>query len=262
MSARAMWKGVIRFEDVAVPVKFYAGIQDRSVHFRMLHDQDMVPVRQKMVNAATGDEVDRADFRKGVEVERDRFVMLTEAELEALEPEASRDIEIRRFVELGKIGHQWYDRAYYLGPDDGAADDYWAMVAALEAEGCEGVARWVMRNKRYVGALRVERGALMLITLRFADEVVDASELAPPSGRALDEKERGMAEQLIGALADEFRPDDYHDTWRERVLELVHAKAEGGSVQVTATQEPPRPRGSLAGMLEASLEAVRGNGRG
>jgi DNA end-binding protein Ku len=250
-----MWKGVIRFEDVELPVKLYAGIQEQTVRFRMLHDQDMVPVRQKMVNADTGDEVDRSLSRKGVEVEPGRFVLLSEEDMEALEPEASRTIEIERFVAPGRIGHQWYDRAYYLGPDGNEAD-YWAMVEALEKDNKEGVARWVMRKKQYVGSLRASNDALMLVTLRFADEVIEPSQLDAPSGRKLDEREQKMAEQLIGALADEFDPGDYQDTYRQRVMELVRAKAEGGEVELKELQEEPRKQASLAGMLEASLKAT------
>ncbi|MBW3539361.1 MAG: Ku protein, partial [Planctomycetes bacterium] len=189
MAARAIWKGVITFDDVRLPVKLYSAVQDRNIHFHLLHDQDMVRVRQRMVNPETDETVSPTDAQRGYEVERGVFVVLHKDELEKLVPEDSRDIEITRFVDPSEINHQWYVRPYYLGPDGDDDADYFALAQALSRQQKEGVARWVMRKKAYVGALRAEGDYLMLIALRHAGEIISASELEPPAGRKLDAKE-------------------------------------------------------------------------
>jgi DNA end-binding protein Ku len=253
--ARAIWKGVIRFGDVAAPVKLYSAVQDRGVSFRMLDEETLHPVKQRMVNPVTGDVVPYDRIRRGYEVEEGVFVILDDEELDAVQPEKSRDIEVTRFLDPAVINHQWYDRPYHLGPDEDA-EAYWALAAALDEAGVEGVARWAMRNKEYVGALRVEDGHLVLITLRRADEVIDASALEPPRGRAPEPQELKMAEQLVAALEDDFDPTAYRDEYRDRVLELVEAKAEGQTIEFRQP-EKRRAAGDLAASLEASLEAVK-----
>lgn len=249
--ARAIWKGVIRFEDAEVPVKLYSAVEDRSIHFRLLNERTKTPVKQRMVHPDTGKEVPREDVRRGFQTEDGRIVVLEEEELAALEPEAGRDIEVTRFVPPDKLNHQWYDRPYYLGPD-GAAHAYVALARALEKERREGVARWTMRNKNYRGALRAEDGHLLLITLRSSDEVVDASALPRPEGRKLDARELKMARQLISALEDAWDRDAFKDEYRERVLELVHARAEGRTVKF----RKPKPRAEEKSLEEALRKSV------
>jgi DNA end-binding protein Ku len=253
MAARAIWKGIIRCDDFRLPVRLYSAVQDRSVHFRLLHDQDQVRVRQRLVNSVTGESVEYKQARRGSEVERGIFVMLNEDELSSLEPEASRDIDVICFLDPDAINHQWYERPYYLGPD-GENDSYFALVGALQQEEKEGVARWVMRRKEYVGALRAEGDYLALITLRHADEVIPASALEAPTGRDFQPREASMAEQLLQALDDTFRPGDYHDEHRQRVLDLIAAKQRGETIEFEEPEER-RETDALADALKASLKA-------
>jgi len=253
--ARAIWKGVIRFEDEEVPVKLYAAVEDRSVHFRLLNERTKNPVKQRMVHPETGAEVPYDEVRRGYQTEDGRIVLLDEEELAALEPEAARGIQITRFVPPEKINHQWYDRPYYLGPD-GAEGAYTALARALERQGREGVARWTMRKKEYRGALRAEDGHLLLITLRSADEVVAAAELPRPEGRKLDARELKMARQLISALEDAWEPAAWQDEYRERVMELVEAKASGKTVKFRKPKAR-REEKSLEEALKKSVAAAR-----
>lgn len=156
----------------------------------------------------------------------------------------------------GAIDHAWYDRPYYLGPDGDSAA-WAALAAALETSGRVGVARWVMRKREYVGALRVEDGYPVLVTLRRPGEVVSPAELEAPGGRDLDARELAMAEQLVGALAEPFDPEDYADSYRRRVLELVEAKAEGKLLRLPKPAERTPTEDDLAGALEASLASIR-----
>lgn len=255
MAARAIWKGVIRFADVEVPVKLYSAVQDRGVHFRLLHAKDLQPVKQQMVDPDSGDVIESGDVRRAFQTEAGDLVMLDDEELQGLEPEPSRDITITRFLDPAVISHQWYDRPYYLGPD-GDDDAYFTLVEALRRQDREGVARWVMRKKEYVGALRVEGDHLMLMTLRHAGEVVPASALEAPGGRALDKREVNMAVQLVSALEDELDLTEFRDEFRDRVQELVEAKAEG---KVIRFPEAPKREAetSLEDMLAKSVKAAK-----
>ncbi len=255
MAARAIWKGRIRFGEVDVPVKLYSAVRDRTVRFRLLDAERNEPVRQKMVEPQSGKVVDGDEVRRAFETDGGDLVILDEEELAALEPDPSRDIEITRFVPPEEITHQWYDRPYYLGPDE-SGEAYFALVEALGKQDREGVARWVMRKKEYVGALRTEGTYLMLITLRRAGEVIPASALTPPSGRDLDEREIGMARQLISAMEDELDIAAFRDEYRERVLELVEAKAAGKVVRFPKAEEKVTDE-PLADALERSLSATR-----
>lgn len=256
--ARAIWKAHIRFGAVDVPVKMYSAVQDRAVHFRLLDAKRHEPVKQHMVDPDTGKVVESADIRRAYQTDEGDLVILDAEELEELNPKPSRDIEITRFVPPSQITHQWYDRPYYLGPDE---DDerYFALTAALRKRDVEGVARWTMRGKQYVGALLAEGDYLMLITLRRAGEVIPASALPAPTGRALDKRELAMARQLIAAMEDPFDIAAYHDEYRERVVELMEAKAAGKVVKFPRAQVR-KTDVDLADVLQASLAAT-GNGK-
>jgi DNA end-binding protein Ku len=238
-----------------VPVKLYSAVEDRSVHFRLLHRKDLAPVRQALVNPQTDRVVPFEETGRAYVTEAGDRVLLDQAELEALEPHPSRDIEILGFLPHQAIDHRWYDRPYYLGPD-GESADYFALADALEATAVEGLARWVMRNKAYVGALRLYQGYPMLMSLHHAEEVIPVDALEPPQGPPLDPRELDLARQLIGMLEAEFQPQDYQDEYRDRVLEMLAAKARGERVKARA----PRPRagsGDVSGALEASLRQAR-----
>lgn len=252
MAARAMWKAVLRLGDIQVPVKLYSALQDRDVHFRMLHAADHAPVKQHMVNPETDEVVPYESVGRGYVTPEGDLVMLNKEELDSLEPKPSRDINVIHFLPRELIDHRWYRRPYYLGPD-GSTAKYAALVRALDESGREGLAQWVMRNKAYVGALRLHQGYPMLMALRHADEVIAIDSVETPSGADLDERELSMAQQLINMLAADFEPEQYHDEYRERVLQLIQTKASGGRVTpIRPVQKAPSE--DLRKALEASLQ--------
>lgn len=255
MAARAIWKGVIRFGEAKVPVKLYSALEDKNVHFRLLHEKDHVPVKQAMVNQKTGDVVPMEEVRRGYPTEDEQFVILNGEELDALEPEASRDIEVTQFFAQSVIDHRWYDRPYYLGPDD-SSKFYSALISALKSSKKEGLAHWVMRKKSYFGALRLHGDYPVLITLRHAEEVIAASELEAPKGRATDKKELAMAEQLVGMLEDTFDPTRYRNEYRGRLLELIDLKAKGRVVSFKKAR-PKKQSSDLSKALQASLKQAK-----
>ncbi len=255
MAARAIWKGVIRFGSTEVNVKLYSAVQDRTVHFRLLRGGASEPVEQRMVNPVTDEPVPHAETRKGFAIEGGSYVMLSEEELESVRPKPSRDITVSRFVKPSAVNSAFFLRPYYLGPDGDAAG-YFALQRALAEEGSEGIAHWVMRNTEYTGVLRAEGEYLTLITLRHVEEVIAASELPKPAGRAPSDKEMAMAEQLIATFDDEFDPAQYKDEYRERVLKFIEAKAQGKRIKLKKPVEKSTER-SLTDALAASLKQSR-----
>ncbi len=258
MAARAIWKARIGMGSTELPVKLYSAARDRAIHFRLLDEKHQEPVRQKMVDPKTGKVVEKAEIRRALEMDDGTLVILTDEELEKLEPEESREIEITRFVKTGSVSPEWYDRPYWLGPDGDEAA-YFSLVEALRERDREGIARWVMRGKEYVGVLRVHGDYLTLITIHYAGEVVTAGSLDPPGGRDLAAKEVAMAKQIIEAMVDEFDLASFRDEYRDRVMELIDAKAEGKVIRFPKASRRPAEK-PLADVLAKSLEAVK-NGR-
>lgn len=258
MAARAIWKGLLKVGSEKVPVKLYSAVQDQTVHFHILDAGKLQPVKQRMVEPESDQETPYEEIQKGLETEPGVFVVFQREELEKLEPEASRDIEITRFVEPSRVNNQWYERPYYLGPDDDD-ESYFALAKALGSSEREGIARWVMRKKRYIGALRAKDGYLFLVTLRHADEVLSAKELPAPGGRALDPKEINMAQQLVAALEGDFEPKEFHDQYRERVMQFIEAKAKGHSPKLKNIAEK-KAAPSLMDALAASLKKAKRSG--
>jgi len=257
MAARAIWKGNLKFGDESLPVKLFSAVEDRSIRFHLLEEKTKARITQKLIDPDTSEEVPKEKTRKGYEIERGVYVLLSPEDLEQAQPPKSTDIDITRFLAPSAIGPEWYERPYYLGPDDRDNAAYFALAKALEEENRVGIAQWVMRRKRYVGALRPQGGYLMLITLRFAEEVISADELPKPAGRVLDAKELKLAEQLVLALEGEFQPQEFRDDYRDRVSKLIESKARGTQVKLPPVRQKEM-MDSVAESLAASLKAVKG----
>lgn len=255
MAARAIWKGELKLGASKIPVKLYSGVSDRTVHFHILDDKHLMRVNQHMVSPDSGDEVATEEIQKGYEIEPGRFILITDEDLEKLQPKPSRDIEITEFVPPEAVSQQWYERPYYLAPD-GDVKAYFALVEALRNRNREGIAHWVMRNKAYVGALRAEGDYLVLVTLRNAEEVISARDLPKPAGRAPTQKELAMAKQLVALLEGEFNAKDYKDEYRERVMEFIEKKAKGKAPRLHAVKSK-RKTSSLDSVLQKSLQSLR-----
>ena len=255
MAARAIWKGELKINSTKLPVKLYSAVQDQTVRFHILDAKSKTRVKQHMIETESDQEVSQEEIQKAFEVEPGTFVILDAKELESLEPEPSREIEIEHFVPAAAIPPEFYDRPYYLGPDGDQAA-YFALAEALGRQEKEGVAHWVMRKQPYAGALRAEGDYLMLVTLRNAEEVISAKDLPKPAGRAPTQKELNMAKQLIGMLEDEFNPSDYKDEYRERVMEFIEKKAKGKAPRLHAVKAK-RNTSSLDSVLEKSLQRLR-----
>jgi DNA end-binding protein Ku len=253
MSARAMYRAVLRVGRESVAVKLYSAVQDERVHFHLLHVEDLVRVEQRMAHPATGETVPSEEIVRGIEVEPGLFVRVDDEELAALEPEPSRDVLLSHWVPADALDHRWYERPYLLGPERGQGPRYAALAAALADSGRIGVAHWTMRKRQYDGALRLEGEHLALVTLRPAEEVLPLEELPAPEGRPLAERERALAGQLVAALAGDFDPEELRDEYRARVLDLVEKKRRGKKVHLKRFRPEIARDDALVAALERSI---------
>jgi DNA end-binding protein Ku len=259
---RAIWSGSISFGLLNVPVKLYSATSKQNVRFKELREGDGSRVRHKRVAEEDGKEVPYEKIVKGYEISPEQYVVLTRDELEELDPKRTRAIEIQDFVDLDEIDPIYFDTPYYLGPDAGAEKAYKLLVKAMEDERKVAIARFVLRNKEHLAAIRPMDGVLTMATMRFADEVVQPGQLDDVLGAdevELDEREVEMAKKLIDSLASDFDPNKYRDEYREELLGLIERKAKGEDVVVAQSEEPtPTKAPDLMAALEESLAAVRG----
>ena len=260
MSARAIWKGKLVVGKHEVPVKMYSAVEDRSMHFHLLDRKNHAHVEQKIVRKDTGKEVQPQDRRKAFPLDAGEAVILQPDELASLEPPPSRDIHLCRFVPAGLLTDQWFDRPYWLGPDEDDEDRYFALARAVADKKVDGVARWVMRKKRYLGALRAEGDYLQVITLRRSEQVLALPAVQPASSRAPSEAELKLAAQLVDSISGDFEPAEWHNEYRERLGALIAAKLHGH--KVTPLRQPERPASpNLEDALRASLAGAGGRKR-
>ncbi len=260
--ARAIWSGSISFGLLNVPVKLYSAVSKQTVRFRELREGDASRVRHKRVSEKDGKEVPYEKIVKGYEFAPEQYVVLSRDELSELDPKKTRAIEILDFVDLDEIDPIYFEHPYYLGPDKGAEKAYALLVEAMNQERKVAIARFVLRNKEHLAAIRPMGDVLTMATMRFADEVVDPANLDDIFGekpKKAAKRELDMARQLISSLATDFDASKYRDEYREELMNLLEQKASGKEI-VSAPSEEPKPTKApdLMAALEESLAAVRG----
>jgi DNA end-binding protein Ku len=239
-------------------VRLFRAQAPQDVRFHQLHAKDNVRIQQKRVCPIDGEEVPYDDIVKGYEIAPEQYVVITPDDLAALDPKVTHTIDIEDFVDLDEIDPLYFDHGYYIVPADRAEKAYGLLVRAMEDTRKVGIARFVMRTKEYLCAVRPRNGALVLATMLFADEVVGTEELEIPEIEEPSQKELTMARQLIESLSTEFEPERYHDDYREKVLEMIEQKAKGNEIVTQPEAEEPAPVVDLMAALEASLAKARG----
>jgi len=262
--ARSIWSGAISFGLVNVPIKLYSAVSKKTVRFHQLNGTTGNRIQQKRVDPETGDEVNYEDIVKGYELTRDRYVIITPEELETLDPEKTRSIDIEDFVDESEIDPIFYDHPYYLAPAAGGAKPYRLLHEAMTESRKVAIAKVVIRQKENLVAIRpMEGGVLGMSTMIFADEVVPPDRIDDlPDDVETSKQEVDMAQMLIDSLAADFEPDKYQDTYREEVIALIERKAEGKEIAVQpAAEEEAAPVPDLMAALKASLDAVQQDGK-
>lgn len=259
--ARPIWSGSVSFGLVNIPVKLFSAVRRKTVRFNQIEAATGARIKQKRVSAKTGEEVAYDDIVKGFELPSGEYVTITPEELDSLDPEAVKTIDLEEFVDLVDIDPVFYDSAYYLAPSPDTQKPYKLLVAAMEEAGKVGIARFVMRTKQYLAAIRPVDGRLMLSTMVYADEIVEPSEVELFDGLddiELNDKELEMARQLISSLESDFVPDKHTDTYRQAVEELIDRKAAGEeTVTVAAVEEEVGSVVDLMAALEASVAEAK-----
>ncbi len=257
---RAIWTGAISFGLVNVPVKLYSATSPKTVRFHQLSSKTGTRIKQKRVDPSTGDEVAFEDIVKGYELSPDRYVLVDPDELDALDPKATKTIDIEEFVDLAEIDPIYYDHSYYLAPATGGAKAYRLLLEAMREAGKVAIGRVVIRSKQQLCALRPIGDAMGLSTMLFGDEVLSTDRLDELDGLADAEatkRELTMAQQLIASLSADFDPTKFKDEYRERVIDLIERKAAGEEIAVAPEAQDDTPAPDLMAALEASLAEVR-----
>jgi DNA end-binding protein Ku len=248
--ARSLWSGTISFGLVSVPVRMVSATESKELRFHFLAKQDLQPIGYDKVRRDTGEHVDSEDIVRGFEVEKGRYVPLEDEDLDRLDIELTKTIDICDFVDLEEIDPIYFRKAYYLLPQDGAEKPYRLLVRALEETGKVAVAKIVIRNKQHLAALRPWNGMLVLETMYYADEVREPERV--DGKEQLRKPEVEMAKSLVENLSAEFDPSKYDDTYRKELLELLRAKAKGAPLP-----EPAEEReGEVVDLMAALRESV------
>ncbi|HEY2767417.1 MAG TPA: Ku protein [Solirubrobacteraceae bacterium] len=257
---RSMWKGTLNFGLVSVPVKLYSAAVHKNVTFHQLHARDHARIVQRRFCSAEGEEVDYGEVVKGYELAPGRYVVVEPEELAALEPVFTRTIDVEDFVQLEEIDAVYFDRPYFLVPNKGGARSYRLLLEAMRETGKVAIGRIVLRSREQLVAIRPREDALMMVTMNFGDEIQQTSSFTELEEADIEvsERELEMARRLVESVTRPFDVGNYHDTYREALLDLIDRKANGEQVVLEPPVGDERLQApDLMSALEASLEEVR-----
>jgi DNA end-binding protein Ku len=254
--ARSIWSGAITFGLVSIPVKLYPATQDKDVSFHLLHQPDHSRIRFKRFCAAEDEEVPQDELIKAYEVSKEQYVEITDEDLDQLPLPAKHTIELSAFVKSADIDPIYYEKSYYLEPEETGVKPYALLMKVLEQKNVIGIASVAIRNKESLCALRPLESSLVLETLHYPDEIRER-EVSLPNVPVSD-RELSVAGSLVDALEESFDPSKYHDHYREALLELIASKTEGREVVMPEAAAEGAPVTDLMAALRASIEAARG----
>ncbi|MGZ4165481.1 MAG: non-homologous end joining protein Ku [Solirubrobacteraceae bacterium] len=250
---RSIWNGTVTFGLMRVPIKVHSATEDKGIHFHEVHAKDGARIKHKRICSKEHKEVPYEQIASGYALRGGKYVLLDKEDIDAAAGRQSREIALEEFVAAGEIDPVFYDHGYWLGAGAEGEDAYRLMHDALQRTGRIGLGRWVFHNREYLAAVRAHNDVLALHTMRFADELVSADDLDLPSpSRKPAPREVEMARTLVDSLSDTFDAGRFHDSYRNRVLELIEAKARGEEPELPGTPEPAGEL-DLAAALEASL---------
>src|SRR3954466_1907156 len=262
--ARALWSGSLSFGLVNVPVQIVSAVRDVDLHFRQLHEKDNAPVATRRFCSEEDKEVPWEAITRSYELDGGKTVIVTDEDLEAVEPRKTRTIDIEQFVDLAQVDPIYFDHPYWLvpaGDDEGAARAYRLLLGVMEKTDRAALGRFVMRAKEHLAIVRARDGALTLTTMRFADEVRPVKDVPSASGKSTkpEKKELDAAVSLIEALGGDWDPDEYDDQYRKRLQKVVNQKRKGKTIEIDEGENGDAPEAvtDLMAALEQSLAAAK-----
>src|SRR5215213_1929742 len=256
MPPRSMWKGAISFGLVTIPVSVFPATEEKSLKFNQLHDEDMGRIRYKRVCEVDGEEVSFEHIVKGYEIEKDRYVVLTDEDFDAVPVESSRAIDIVQFVDFDEIDPVMFKKSYYLVPEETGAKAYSLLREAMKEDDRVGIAKVSFRDKEHIAALRFKDDAFVLETMFWPDEIREADFGGVDVHQDVRDQELTMARQLIDSLTSEWNPDEFADAYREALVQIVEAKLNGEEIEVVEA-EPAAKVVDLMEALKASVAAAK-----
>jgi len=267
--ARPIWTGTLSFGLLNVPVSLMSGERKVDLHFRMLDSRDRTPIRYERVNAETGEEVPWKDIVKAFEYDKGSYVVVEEEDIKSAAPESHEAVEVETFVDAGAIPPQYFEKPYILVPAKKAEKGYVLLRETLKATGQVGIARVVIRTREYLSAVMPQDDALLLMLLRYPQELVDPADYRLPEGKPSDwriaAKELDMARQLIGSMSGKWAPEDYHDEFRARLEAVIRKKMKSkGALAKAEESEAEAPEGTATNVVDfmALLQkSIAGNKR-
>ncbi|MDN9010336.1 Ku protein [Brevibacillus laterosporus] len=249
-----VWKGSISFGLVNIPVRMFTATEDRDIRFRQLHKECHTPIRYSKVCPTCDREVASDEIIKGYEYEKGNFVMIQDEDLDKIAPETKRAIEIVDFVQLSEIDPIYFDKCYYLSPQETGEKAYSLLRVALQQTGKIAIARITLRNKESLAVLRIYQNGMVLETIFYPDEVRSLAQVPalPQADAPLVESELAMAIQLVESMSRPFQPEQYQDTYRQHLQELITKKLEGKEVATA----PSAPRANVIDLMQALKESL------
>ena len=251
---RPLWKGAISFGLISIPVRLYSAVENKSLKFHLLHEEDGGRIKYKRECAKCGKEVTWDDIIKGFEYSKDHYVTFTEEEMEGLDVDSIRAIDVVSFVPLEDIDPIYFDKTYYVVPEVSGLKAYKLLAEALEAEGQVGVAKVALRDKEHLSTIRLKNDVFVLETMHWPDEIREPEFEELSKKVDVRDQEVKMARQLIQQLSDEFKPGEFEDEYRVRLQELAERKVEGQ--EVTVAQEPEAEPAPVVDIMEALKASV------
>ena len=257
MPAHAIWSGAINFGLVTIPVKLFTAVRTNDLRFNFLHKKDEGRIYNERHCTVCGEKVEYADLVRGYEYEKGRYVTVTDDDLKAVRPEATQSVQIVEFVELDQINPMYFDTPYYLEPEKKGRHAYALLRDALIDSKKVAIARVVIRSREHIAAVKPNGEALVLELMHFEDELVDQSGFDFPAlSEKVAEGERKIAKMLIDTMsAEEFKPDEFHDKYKEDVLAMIEARANGEEIEAPEIRKPQATNVvNLMDVLQRSLE--------
>jgi DNA end-binding protein Ku len=240
-----------------MPVRLFSGARSSGISFNMLHRPDKSRLKQQYVCQADGQVVDRSEIVKGYEYRKDEYIVIEPDEIKKIEPQTAKTMEILEFVKASDVDPVYFESSYYMMPEEAGRRPYALLTKALEESEYVAIAKITMHNREYTVFLRPHEGGLMLHTMYYAEEVRKVEGFGAPDVE-LKEAEVKVAHQLIEALADEWDPEKYQDTFQENLKKLIEAKLEGGEVAAVEKPKKLAPVVDLMAALKQSLAQMEG----
>lgn len=255
--AASVWSGYLTFGLISMPVRLFSGARSLGISFNMLHRTDHSRLKQQYICQEEGTPVDRSDIVKGYEYRKGEYVVIEPEEIKKIEPKTAKTMEILEFVKASDVDPVYFESSYYMLPEEAGRRPYALLTKALEESDYFAIAKLTMHNREYTVILRPHAGGLMLHTMYYADEVREVEGFGAPDVE-LKEAEVKVAHQLIEALAAEWEPEKFHDTFQDNLKNLIQTKLEGGEIAEVEKPKKLAPVVDLMSALKQSLAQTEG----